>query len=226
MPRCRSRAVRFCSLDVVFLPASNLRLSAREAGSCWPRLPLSRSTVPVLELTMSQRLNFDAAIVGGGPAGLAAAVNLGRALRSVLVCDRPQPDDRTTRSSTTTTWASRRACRHGNFAHGERRGEAVWRAGLRFRSRRDQEDAGWVRAGGVERRVLPGARGLLGTGVRDHLALLRVLVVRRPQPALVHRLRRVRDAGQAGGGGRQRRRGGDDGAADAPLHAGRDAGDQ
>ncbi|MDF2759244.1 MAG: hypothetical protein K0S99_1876, partial [Thermomicrobiales bacterium] len=40
---------------------------------------------------MSQRLNFDAAIVGGGPAGLAAAVNLGRALRPVLVCDRPQP---------------------------------------------------------------------------------------------------------------------------------------
>jgi len=40
---------------------------------------------------MSQRLNFDAAIIGGGPAGLAAAVNLGRALRPVLVCDRPQP---------------------------------------------------------------------------------------------------------------------------------------
>ena len=83
--------------------------------------PRSRSTIPVLELTMSQRLNFDAAIVGGGPAGLAAAVNLGRALRPVLVCDRPQPDDRTTRRSTTTTWASRRACRHGNFAHGARR---------------------------------------------------------------------------------------------------------
>jgi thioredoxin reductase (NADPH) len=40
---------------------------------------------------MSERFDFDAAIVGGGPAGLAAAVNLARALRSVLVFDRPQP---------------------------------------------------------------------------------------------------------------------------------------
>ncbi len=39
---------------------------------------------------MPELLDFDAAIVGGGPAGLAAAVNLGRALRSVLVFDRPQ----------------------------------------------------------------------------------------------------------------------------------------
>ncbi len=40
---------------------------------------------------MPERLDVDAAIVGGGPAGLAAAVNLARAMRSVLVCDRPQP---------------------------------------------------------------------------------------------------------------------------------------
>lgn len=40
---------------------------------------------------MPNSLDFDAAIVGGGPAGLAAAVNLGRALRSVLLFDRPQP---------------------------------------------------------------------------------------------------------------------------------------
>ena len=40
---------------------------------------------------MSEHFDVDAAVVGGGPAGLAAAVNLGRALRSVLVCDRPQP---------------------------------------------------------------------------------------------------------------------------------------
>jgi thioredoxin reductase len=40
---------------------------------------------------MPERLDFDAAIVGGGPAGLAAAVNLARALHSVVVCDRPQP---------------------------------------------------------------------------------------------------------------------------------------
>src|SRR4051794_22537665 len=40
---------------------------------------------------MPKYLDFDAAIIGAGPAGLAAAVNLARALRSVLVCDRPQP---------------------------------------------------------------------------------------------------------------------------------------
>jgi thioredoxin reductase (NADPH) len=40
---------------------------------------------------MPQTPDFDAVIVGGGPAGLAAAVNLGRALRSVLLFDRPQP---------------------------------------------------------------------------------------------------------------------------------------
>ena len=40
---------------------------------------------------MPECLDIDAAIVGGGPAGLAAAVNLSRALRSVLVFDRPQP---------------------------------------------------------------------------------------------------------------------------------------
>ncbi|HZH06529.1 MAG TPA: NAD(P)-binding protein, partial [Lautropia sp.] len=46
---------------------------------------------PVPELKMPEHLDCDAAIVGGGPAGLAAAVNLARALRSVLVFDRPQP---------------------------------------------------------------------------------------------------------------------------------------
>jgi thioredoxin reductase (NADPH) len=44
-----------------------------------------------LELSMPECLDFDAVIVGGGPAGLAAAVNLARALRAVLICDRPQP---------------------------------------------------------------------------------------------------------------------------------------
>ena len=40
---------------------------------------------------MHEPVDYDAAIVGAGPAGLAAAVNLARALRSVLVFDRPQP---------------------------------------------------------------------------------------------------------------------------------------
>jgi flavin-dependent dehydrogenase len=40
---------------------------------------------------MPEHHDFDAAIVGGGLAGLASAINLARALRSVLVFDRPQP---------------------------------------------------------------------------------------------------------------------------------------
>lgn len=40
---------------------------------------------------MPDRHDLDAVVIGGGPAGLAAAINLGRALRPVLVFDRPQP---------------------------------------------------------------------------------------------------------------------------------------
>jgi thioredoxin reductase (NADPH) len=39
---------------------------------------------------MPNPFDIDAAVVGGGPAGLAAAINLARALRSVMVFDRPQ----------------------------------------------------------------------------------------------------------------------------------------
>ncbi len=53
--------------------------------------PSTCAFAPDLESTMSQRFDCDAAIVGAGPAGLAAAVNLARALRSVVVFDRPQP---------------------------------------------------------------------------------------------------------------------------------------
>lgn len=36
-------------------------------------------------------LDYDALIIGGGPAGLSAALQLGRSLRSVLVCDNDEP---------------------------------------------------------------------------------------------------------------------------------------
>jgi len=58
-------------------------------SSIRPQLEFAVYLVP--EPIMPKRQMFDAAIVGGGPAGLAAAVNLGRALRSVLVFDRQQP---------------------------------------------------------------------------------------------------------------------------------------
>ena len=44
------------------------------------------------------RANFDVVIVGGGPAGLSAALILGRARRTVLLCDRNTPRN----------WASRK----------------------------------------------------------------------------------------------------------------------
>ncbi|WP_029251590.1 NAD(P)/FAD-dependent oxidoreductase [Paraoerskovia marina] len=40
---------------------------------------------------MSEKYPFDVAVIGGGPAGLSAAVTLGRSLRSVVVIDAGQP---------------------------------------------------------------------------------------------------------------------------------------
>ncbi|MBW3634227.1 MAG: NAD(P)/FAD-dependent oxidoreductase [Chloroflexi bacterium] len=68
-----------------------VRRPRRIAQACLVFLAVDLPRNPRPEITMPERLDFDAAIVGGGPAGLAAAVNLARALRSVLVFDRPQP---------------------------------------------------------------------------------------------------------------------------------------
>lgn len=47
--------------------------------------------VLIMQTTDGDGLEFDVLIVGGGPAGLSAALQLGRSLRSVLVCDTGEP---------------------------------------------------------------------------------------------------------------------------------------
>ncbi len=44
-----------------------------------------------MQTTGGGELDFDVLIIGGGPAGLSAALQLGRSLRSVLVCDNDEP---------------------------------------------------------------------------------------------------------------------------------------
>lgn len=44
-----------------------------------------------MQTTDSSDLEYDVLIIGGGPAGLSAALQLGRSLRSVLVCDNGEP---------------------------------------------------------------------------------------------------------------------------------------
>lgn len=51
-------------------------------------------TTPTPDFTASQSSLWDSIIIGGGPAGLAAAVALGRSQRSVLVIDAGQPRNR------------------------------------------------------------------------------------------------------------------------------------
>src|SRR5687768_11600240 len=52
------------------------------------------SLVPPAQSSASDPLpstTFDSIVIGGGPAGLSAAVYLGRSLRSVVVLDGPRP---------------------------------------------------------------------------------------------------------------------------------------
>ncbi|SDJ62504.1 NAD(P)/FAD-dependent oxidoreductase [Natronorubrum texcoconense] len=44
-----------------------------------------------MQTTDGSELEYDVLIIGGGPAGLSAALQLGRSLRSVLVCDNGEP---------------------------------------------------------------------------------------------------------------------------------------
>lgn len=44
-----------------------------------------------MQTTGGSNVDYDVLIVGGGPAGLSAALQLGRSLRSVLVCDNDEP---------------------------------------------------------------------------------------------------------------------------------------
>lgn len=44
-----------------------------------------------MQITDGGELEYDALIIGGGPAGLSAALQLGRSLRSILVCDNGEP---------------------------------------------------------------------------------------------------------------------------------------
>lgn len=48
---------------------------------------------------MTEQLKVDVVVVGGGPAGLSAALTLGRARRSVVVIDEEQPRNRVTHES-------------------------------------------------------------------------------------------------------------------------------
>ena len=44
-----------------------------------------------MQTTDSSNLEYDVLIIGGGPAGLSAALQLGRSLRKILVCDNGEP---------------------------------------------------------------------------------------------------------------------------------------
>ena len=93
---------------------------------------------------MAERFDFDAAIVGGGPAGLAAAINLARALRfgaglrSAAAGAVGLPAGQPQLSGVPGGGAGAGAARTGDGA-----GAALRGAGLRFRGGGDAAGAGW-----------------------------------------------------------------------------------
>jgi len=111
---------------------------------------------------------FDAIIVGGGPAGLSAALVLGRCLRRVLVCDSGEP--RNARSRSLNGYLSRDGIAPSDFlalgrAELSRYG-VEWRAIAVRNVVRTEDGFGVVLAN--DERLLARAV-LLATGVRDHL---------------------------------------------------------
>src|SRR5262245_21705571 len=111
---------------------------------------------------------FDVIVVGGGPAGLSAALMLGRCRRRVLVCDRGAP--RNQRSTALHGYLTRDGIAPSEFLDAARRELVPY--GIEFRcvaiegATRDRD--------GFSVRLMDGRRErsrflLLATGVRDQL---------------------------------------------------------
>ncbi|MFJ3232901.1 NAD(P)/FAD-dependent oxidoreductase [Streptomyces sp. NPDC086787] len=111
---------------------------------------------------------YDVVVVGGGPAGLAGAVVLGRALRSVLVIDANEP--RNARAAEVHNYLTREALSpDGLLAAGRADAE---RYGVSFRTgtvRSVTEAAGGFRVETADGEAVEGRRLLVATGLSDVL---------------------------------------------------------
>ena len=111
---------------------------------------------------------YDVVIVGGGPAGLSAALVLGRCLRQVLVCDAGHP--RNARARTLNGYLTRDGLSPLDFIglarHELERYAVVLRAATVSDVTRSSEGFAVTLEGGEQ---VTGRSVLLATGVRDHL---------------------------------------------------------